>query len=76
MGWKVGLYSAGAGGNGGAEGLDHTVWLTIFAFFFLLPSVLMFSFSQGRNWLYDLTHFHGNEKKNFFGPCGGPRPFP
>ena len=45
MGWKVGLYSAGAGGNGGAEGPDHTVWLTIFAFFSssIRSNVLFFS---------------------------------
>ena len=33
MGWKVGLYSGGAGGKGGAEGPEYAVWLTIFAFF-------------------------------------------
>jgi len=26
MGWKVGLYSVGVSGNGGAEGPDHAVW--------------------------------------------------
>ena len=43
--WKVGLYSAGAGGNGGAEGPDHAVWLTSFAFFYssIRSSVLFLS---------------------------------
>ena len=44
-GWKVGLYSAGVGWNGGAEGPDHAVWLTSLAFFSssIRSSVLFFS---------------------------------
>ena len=45
MGWKVGLYSVGADGKGGAEGPDHVVWLTSFVFFSssIRSSVLFFS---------------------------------
>ena len=48
MGWKVGLYSAGAGGNDGDEGPDHVVWLTSFAFFSscIRSSILFFFWAK------------------------------
>ena len=46
VGWKVGLYSVGVGGNGGTEGPDHAVWLTSLAFF--SSSILSSVFFSGQ----------------------------
>ena len=66
MGWKVELYSVGVGGNNGAEGPDHAVWLTSLAFFSPLPSVRVFSFSLGKSWLYGLNHCRENGRRSFW----------
>ena len=75
VGWNVGLYSVGAGGNGGAEGPDHAVWLTSLVFFSssIRSSVLFFSGQKLVVWSDSLPW---KWQKNFFSPFEGPRPFP